>query len=101
MSGDCIGSRENHRAGRSDSTRRPFRRRLEFLAALGQRMFVLFGWYVLSIGPMYWRWYSAEFVNGSPYVRAFYRPLWLLARRFPWFGEWLDFYVQMWGEWRL
>lgn len=70
-------------------------------AGFGQRMTVLFGLYVLSIGPMYWRWYSSEFVNGSPYVRAFYRPLWLLARRFPWFGEWLDFYVQMWGEWRL
>lgn len=64
-------------------------------------MSLLFGLYVLSIGPLYWRWYSAKFVNGSQYVAAFYEPLWALAHAVPWFGDWLDFYVQLWGEWRL
>ena len=70
-----------------------------YLVGLASRMIVLFGFYVLSIGPMYWQWYSAKFVNGSPYVAAFYEPLWALSHWVPWFGEWLDFYVQLWTNW--
>lgn len=63
-------------------------------------MLIMFGFYVLSIGPFYWRWYSAKFVNGSKYVAAFYEPLWALAHAIPWFGDWVDYYVQLWGTWR-
>lgn len=72
----------------------------DYLIGMGQRMTLLFLLYVLSIGPMYWRWYSSKFVNGSPYVAAFYEPLWRLTQRFDWFGEWVDFYIRLWGEWK-
>ena len=68
----------------------------EYLAALACRMTLLFGLYVLSIGPMYWRWYSSKFITSSPYVAAFYEPLWILCHRFPLLGDWVDFYVTLW-----
>jgi hypothetical protein len=74
---------------------------LGYLVGLAARMAVLLGLYVLSIGPMYWKWYESKFISDSPWVALFYEPLWLLSHRFEWFGDWLDYYVALWGEWRL
>lgn len=73
----------------------------DYCAGLVQRMLILFGFYVLSIGPLYWRWYSSEMNLGSPFLRAFYRPLWILAQQCEPFAQWLDFYVQLWVDWRI
>lgn len=67
-----------------------------YLAGLACRMLVLFGFYTLSIGPMYWRWYSGKYINGSTLVAAFYEPLWILAGLFPWFGDWINAYIRLW-----
>jgi hypothetical protein len=68
----------------------------EYLIGLACRMLVLFGFYTLSIGPMYWRWYSGKYVNGSAVIAAFYEPLWILAGECPWFGDWVNAYIQLW-----
>lgn len=70
---------------------------VSYLIGLAGRMTILFGLYVLSIGPMYWWWYSGKFVNGSEYIAAFYEPLWILCVRFPWLGDWVDSYVWLWN----
>jgi hypothetical protein len=70
-----------------------------YLFGLTCRMLILFGFYVLSIGPMYWRWYSGKYGNGSAYIAAFYEPLWILCVKFPWLGDWVDSYVWIWNEW--
>lgn len=70
-----------------------------YLVGLGCRMSILFGFYVLSIGPMYWPWYSGTYGNGSEFVSKLYLPLWVLCVKFPWFGDWVDRYVWMWNEW--
>jgi hypothetical protein len=70
-------------------TRHRLRRRLLKLA-------VLFGVYVLSIGPMYWKWFAAMHGLASPVYRAIYLPLEFLARAVPFFGQFLDWYVSLW-----
>ncbi len=69
---------------------------LEYLIASAEQMVILFGLYVLSIGPMYWTWIAAKHVDGSYYIAAFYEPLWFLAGLVPPLGEWLNWYVCLW-----
>ena len=52
--------------------------------------------YVLSIGPMYWKWFEALYAEGSSFIIAFYYPLWLLAGAIPWLGHFLNWYVRLW-----
>ncbi len=61
-----------------------------------QRTFLLLSIYVLSIGPMYWQWYDGKFVTGSPIIAAFYEPLVIAASYMSPFGEWLDWYINLW-----
>jgi len=67
-----------------------------WLFGFAQRMFLLVGFYVLSMGPMYWHWYGGRFAGGSQLIVAFYEPLFILATLVPWFGEWMDWYVGLW-----
>jgi hypothetical protein len=51
---------------------------------------------MLSIGPVYWRWYSGKYVDGPTILSAFYEPLWRLCGIIPplrWFMNW---YVSLW-----
>jgi hypothetical protein len=73
--------------------RRVIWRRLLGTAA---RMSALLCLYVLSIGPMYWQWVSAKYVDGPPLLAAFYEPLWLVANRYEWLGDLLNWYVRWW-----
>jgi len=67
-----------------------------YLAFLAQRVFIYFVLYALSIGPMYWKWYGSQFVGGSSVLAAFYLPLVKFAEWVPPFGEWLNWYVNLW-----
>lgn len=58
--------------------------------------FIVLSLYVLSIGPLYWQWYSAKFVDGPSALAAFYEPLFLTANSIPAFGDWMDRYVRWW-----
>jgi len=52
--------------------------------------------YVYSIGPMFWMWYEAENLSGSPTLRAFYAPLKLLCRSSGAFENFLNRYISWW-----
>ncbi|MDA1161591.1 MAG: hypothetical protein O3B13_00670 [Planctomycetota bacterium] len=51
--------------------------------------------YVFSIGPMFWYWYEAENMGGSPLVRVVYAPLRLLCA-IPQVQDWLNHYINWW-----
>lgn len=68
----------------------------EYLVVSLEQMIILVGFYILSIGPMYWSWVGAKQVDGSYYIAAIYEPLWFLAGVFPDLGEWLNWYVRFW-----
>lgn len=69
---------------------------LGWLWGFAQRTFLLLGIYVLSIGPMYWKWYAAHYADGSETLARFYEPLVIMARLIPPFGRWMDWYVGLW-----
>ncbi len=69
---------------------------LGYLIASAEQMVIVFGLYVLSIGPMYWTWIEAKHVDGSHLIAAFYEPLWKLAGWIPPLGEWVNWYVCLW-----
>jgi hypothetical protein len=52
--------------------------------------------YVYSIGPMFWLWYEAENMGGSPVLRAFYTPLKLLCLGSTTFENFLNRYISWW-----
>ena len=53
--------------------------------------------YVLSIGPMYWRWYSGMYVSteGDYWVIAFYEPLRRVCQN-QWFNSIVTAYIEWW-----
>lgn len=68
----------------------------DYLIASTEQMIILFGLYVFSIGPMYWIWLGAKYVDGSYYIAALYEPLWILCGIVPFFGDWVNWYVRLW-----
>lgn len=84
------------------ATEVPLKRRREKNAERGiiptlERLGILFGIYVFSIGPMYWTWYEAKYLHGSYVVAVLYEPLWRLAGIIPPLGHWLNWYVKWWN----
>jgi len=68
----------------------------DYLITSAEQLIILFGLYVLSIGPMYWIWIEAKYVDGSYIVAAFYEPLWRLCGLIPFLGDWVNWYVSFW-----
>jgi hypothetical protein len=60
------------------------------------RLAILFTLYVLSIGPLYWRWYGAKVGLDSRTFLIFFHPLETLAKWFPPLGHFLNWYVSLW-----
>lgn len=79
-----------------DASQDKVRQRTRRAIAVVEEVFIAFSLYVLSIGPLYWKWYSAKYVEGAALLAAFYEPLWFLAGWIPGFGEWLNWYVRLW-----
>ncbi len=61
-----------------------------------QSFCLVFTLYVLSIGPLYWKWYGAKSGLASPFFLVLYAPLEQLARQFPPLGHLLNWYVSLW-----
>ena len=61
------------------------------------RVLVFLVLYVYSIGPMFWLWYEAENMGGSPLLRAFYSPLQMLCGTSQHFEEFLNRYIDWWS----
>jgi len=51
--------------------------------------------YVASIGPLYWYWYEAQYLNGSPLITKFYFPLLKACESV----EWIRFFVNKYIDW--
>ena len=67
-----------------------------YLIASAEQMVILIGVYLFSIGPMYWIWLGAKYVDGNYYVAALYEPLWRLCGAIPFLGDWVNWYVRLW-----
>lgn len=59
---------------------------------------VLLTLYVLSIGPMWWAWYSGMYVSTQAdyWVIAFYEPL-RMACQFEWIDSIVRAYIECWN----
>lgn len=53
--------------------------------------------YTLSIGPMFWTWFSAAYVGGPYWVIAFYSPLQLACEYVPYYGDLVENYIWWWN----
>lgn len=60
------------------------------------RVVIALAIYVASIGPMYWQWYQAKYLNGRWIVAALYEPLFIVAGWIPPLGRWLNWYICLW-----
>lgn len=60
------------------------------------RVMVILTLYVLSIGPLYWYWHASRYANGDPFFAKLYFPLEILCALWPGFGDWIDWYVNLW-----
>jgi hypothetical protein len=52
--------------------------------------------YTLSIGPMFWPWYEATFLNGERWVAVFYYPLVFVCDHVPPYGNLVNWYINLW-----
>ncbi|MFK7778715.1 MAG: hypothetical protein QM501_11475 [Gimesia sp.] len=52
--------------------------------------------YVLSIGPLFWQWYSSFNSMGSPFFAAFYTPLLLACDLVPPLSDSVNWYINLW-----
>jgi len=81
-------------AGPDQDTPPPFDLKA-YLRTTCLQLVVFFVLYTLSIGPMYWRWYDSMYLNGPEYIARLYYPLYLMSAFKP-FGEFLNWYVDLW-----
>ncbi len=76
--------------------RDPLRHRIvEFLLRLAIQLPTFVMLYVLSIGPMFWYWYSATYLNGSKFIAKLYYPL-LWACKNDYIRYWVNRYIDWW-----
>ena len=69
----------------------------QFAARVYNRLLIFLVIYVLSIGPMYWRWYDSKyFRDTSPFFAKFYNPLDRFCEFCPPFCDWLNWYISLW-----
>uniref|UniRef100_A0A7C2JYW3 Uncharacterized protein n=1 Tax=Schlesneria paludicola TaxID=360056 RepID=A0A7C2JYW3_9PLAN len=52
--------------------------------------------YTLSIGPMFWMWFEAMYVDGPKWIFAFYLPLLIACELCPPFGWLVNEYINLW-----
>jgi len=52
--------------------------------------------YVLSIGPMFWKWHAAIFMDGSKMIASFYYPLMRACDESETIRDIVNWYVDLW-----
>lgn len=67
-----------------------------FVKYVALQVVIFLGLYVLSIGPMFWHWYDGRNMETNSPVAFFYEPLYLLAGWCEPFGEFMNWYVDLW-----
>jgi hypothetical protein len=51
---------------------------------------------ILTIGPMFWCWFEAVYLNGSIWVAKFYAPLLWLCDHCDWLSDLVNGYINWW-----
>ncbi len=69
----------------------------KFFVRLTTRMVILLVLYVLSIGPMYWKWEQAKLSRENDGLLMFYMPLMLAAEYSPPFRTAINRYIDYWA----
>jgi hypothetical protein len=73
------------------------RRRLSrYLVRFAIQIPIFLTLYVASIGPMFWHWYRAHYMGGSPYVAMFYYPLLRLCQESDSLRYLVNIYIDWW-----
>jgi len=67
-----------------------------YLLGLVGRLFVYWTLYSLSIGPCFWYWFESTHVDGPKWVGRFYTPLLIVCEIFPWYGRFMNAYIDLW-----
>lgn len=57
---------------------------------------VYLGLSIVTIGPCFWYWFEATYVNGPRWIARFYAPLLWLCDHIPFFGWLVNLYVRWW-----
>lgn len=52
--------------------------------------------YVLSIGPLFWNWFSSYHSMSSPFYATFYMPLLLACDYIPPLSDGVNWYINLW-----
>jgi hypothetical protein len=52
--------------------------------------------YTLSIGPLFWIWFDARYVDGPKWISRAYLPLAIACDLIPYFGTWVNWYINLW-----
>ncbi len=70
-----------------------------FLTVRGVAVITVVAWalYTLSIGPMFWTWFGARWVDGPEWVLAFYTPLQFVCEHVPYYGDLVENYIWWWN----
>jgi len=71
-----------------------------YLKSLAFRILVYLAIYfvvsVVSIGPCFWYWFEATYVNGPRWIARFYAPLLWLCDHIEPLGRWVNLYIRWW-----
>lgn len=60
------------------------------------RLTIYWTLYTLSIGPMFWTWYEANYLDGPKWIAAFYFPLLVACDVIGPFGDFVNWYINLW-----
>ncbi|WP_299468515.1 hypothetical protein [uncultured Gimesia sp.] len=60
------------------------------------QVIVLSSLYILSIGPLFWQWYSSFNSMSSPFLAAFYMPLLFACEYIPPLSDGVNWYINLW-----
>jgi hypothetical protein len=75
---------------------RPKSRFKKLLTRLATRVFILLVIYVLSIGPMYWKWEDAMMTGDNDSLLIFYMPLMVASELSETFRTLINGYIELW-----
>jgi hypothetical protein len=60
------------------------------------RLTVYWVLYTLSIGPMFWWWFEASYLDGPKWIFVFYLPLLVACEYIGPFGDFVNWYINLW-----
>ncbi|QDU43624.1 hypothetical protein Mal52_21000 [Symmachiella dynata] len=75
---------------------RPKSRFKKLLVRLATRVLILLVAYVLSIGPMYWKWEDAMMTGDNDTLLIFYMPLMVASELSETFRTLINGYIELW-----